>query len=109
MPVHTGCLAPEAIDRSVASGGDDPSRRAGRQSGRRPALHCCCERVLDGLLGNIDVAEDPDQDGDGATVLLAGYIFNLGSCEARRAWDQASASSWNGRTSIGSGIARASL
>src|SRR6202043_1101325 len=109
MPVRARCLAPEAVDRAVARGGDDPSRRAGRQSGRRPPFHRCREGVLDGLLGNIDVAEDPDQDGHRATVLLAEYMFNLGSCEARRAWYQSSASSWNGRTSIGSGIARASL
>lgn len=109
MPVRARRLATEAVDRSVARGGDDPSRRAGRQSGRRPPFDGCRERVLDGLLGNVDIAEDPDQDGDGATVLLAEYMFNLGGSEARRAWYQSSASSWNGRTSIGSGIARASF
>src|SRR3984893_12118157 len=109
VPSPAGPLAPEALARAVASGGNDPSRRAGRQSGRRPPLHRCRERVLDGLLGNVDVAEDPNKDGDGSTVLLAEYMFNLGGCEARRAWYQSSASSWNGRTSIGSGIARASF
>ena len=62
------------------------------------------ERVLDRLLGDVDVAEDADQDRHRAAVLLAEDTLDLRGCGA-----QYSASSWNGRTSIGSVVARASL
>jgi hypothetical protein len=37
----------------------------------RPALEGDCERVLHGVLGELEVAEDADEDGDGTTPLLA--------------------------------------
>ena len=49
------------------------------------------------------------QDGDRSSVLLAEYTFNLRCCQGMAACYQSSASSWNGRTSIGRVIARASL
>ena len=60
------------------------------------------ERVLDRLLGDVDVAEDADEDGDRAAVL--GAEDALDRRRRRRAATAAvsrSASPWNGRTSIG--------
>ena len=109
VAVLTCRLAAKAVDRSVAGGRDDPSRRAGRQPGRRPALHGGREGILDRLFGHVDVTEDADQDGDRAAVLCAEHTLNLCSRKGIPACYQSSASSWNGRTSIGSEIARASL
>ena len=66
------------------------------------------ERVLDRLLGDVDVAEDADQDGDRAAVLLAEDPLDLGRREGRHARATA-ASLWNGRTSIGRVVAAAAL
>jgi hypothetical protein len=37
----------------------------------RPAVERRRVGVLDGVFGEVDVAEDPDEDGDGAPGLLA--------------------------------------
>jgi hypothetical protein len=71
-------------------------------------LHRRGERVGDRLLGDVDVTEDTDQDGHRATVLVAEHIFDLRDGEGRHVRYQSSASSWNGRTSIGSVVARVS-
>ena len=86
VPVLAGRLPAQAVDRPVAGGGDDPSRRARRQSVGRPPLHRRGERVLDRLLGDVDVAEDADQDGHRAAVLLAEHTLDLrgGDGPARR-------------------------
>src|SRR5207302_9110459 len=76
--------------------------RARRHPGRGPPLHGRGERVLDRLLGDVDVAEDADQDGHRAPVLLAEDTLDL---RRRRLGGQP----WNGRTSIGSVVARAAL
>ena len=57
-------LAPQPVDRAVARGHDDPCRRVLRHAGDRPALQRDQERVLDGFLRPVEVAEDPRQDGD---------------------------------------------
>ena len=59
----------------------------GRQARRRPALHRRGEGVLDRVLGDVDVPEDADQDGHGASVLLAEDSLDLGDRQgpARRA------------------------
>ena len=57
VPVLAGRLPAQPVDRPVAGGGDDPAGRARRQPGRRPPLHGRGERVLDRLLGDVDVAE----------------------------------------------------
>src|SRR5262245_10834866 len=59
-------LAAQAIDRAIAGGGDDPTRRGWRQSVDGPALEGDGERILDGFLGKVDVAEEADQDRNGA-------------------------------------------
>jgi hypothetical protein len=90
VPVGAGRLPPEAVDRPVAGGGDDPSRRARRQPAGRPPLERRGERVLDRLLGDLDVTEDADQDGHRAAVLLAEDTLDLRGGEIRHAGDQPS-------------------
>src|SRR5688572_22141948 len=63
-------LATQAVDRPVAGSGDDPPRRAGRHAVGGPARARDHERVLDRLLGDVDVAEAADQDRHGSAVLL---------------------------------------
>ena len=77
VPVGARRLAAEAIDGAVAGGGDDPPRRAGRQPRLRPARGRRRERVLDGVLGHADVAEDAGQHGHRAAVLLAEHPFDV--------------------------------
>ena len=72
-------FAPEAIERPVASRGDDPTRWTGWQAIGWPALHCRGEGVLDGFLGEVDVAKDADQDCHGTAVLLTEDTFDV--CE----------------------------
>jgi hypothetical protein len=57
-------LAADPVDRAVARRGDDPRRRVGRRAIARPALEGDEERVLDGLLGAIEVAEDAREQRD---------------------------------------------
>src|SRR5438270_12723440 len=98
VAVRAGRLAAELIDRPVASGGDDPPGRARGEPGGWPALHRRGERVLHRFLGDVDVAEDADQDGHRATVLLAEDTFDLRRCEVRHVRVQSSASPWKART-----------
>ena len=79
MTILTRSFTPEAIDRPVAGCSDDPPRRAWRQSGVGPLLHRNRERVLDCLLGNVDVTEGSNQYRNGAAVLFAEYTFDLGA------------------------------
>jgi hypothetical protein len=102
-------FAAQAIDRPVAGGGDDPPGRARRQPFGRPAPDGDRERVLDRFLGDVDVAEDADQDRHGASVLLAEHTLDVRNLDAGHARDQPLGVSWNERTSIGRVVARANL
>jgi hypothetical protein len=62
-------LAPDAVDRAVASGRDEPGDRVRRRALARPALGRDRERVLRGLLGEVDVAEETDERGQDAAPL----------------------------------------
>ena len=64
-------LAAEAVDRSVAGRGRDPAARVGRQAVARPRAQGDGERLLDCVLGEVDVAEGADQGGDRSAGLLA--------------------------------------
>jgi hypothetical protein len=57
-------LAPQAVDRPVARRRGDPRRRIGGHAHARPAFERDDERVLDRLLGAVEVAERACQDGD---------------------------------------------
>jgi hypothetical protein len=67
--VHS--VTPDAVDRPVARGRDDPRARVSGIAVARPALECRRERVLDGVLGELEVSERPREDADGIPPLLA--------------------------------------
>jgi hypothetical protein len=71
VPVLAGCFTAEAIDRSVAGGGDDPAGGAWRDTPVRPSFDRLGERVLDRLLGDVDVTESADQDSNRSSIFLA--------------------------------------
>src|SRR5262249_17790647 len=83
-----GALAADPVDRSIAGGRDQPGRRVARRSLARPAFDGGGERVLEGVLGKLEVAEDADQGREDAAPLLADDLFELCQC------------STTGRTSI---------
>jgi hypothetical protein len=57
-------LAPQPVDRPVARRRDDPGGGVVGQPALGPALERDQERVLDRLLGAIEIAEDAGEDGD---------------------------------------------
>jgi hypothetical protein len=63
-------LSPQPVDRAVAGGRDDPGSGARRDAVARPALRRDRECLLDGVLGEVEVAERADQDRDRAPELL---------------------------------------
>ena len=63
-------LATDPVDRAVAGSRDDPGSRSTRQSLARPALERGRERVLHGVLGELEVAEDAREDAHGTAPLL---------------------------------------
>ena len=67
----TSRLAAKVIDRPIARGRRDPATCIGWQSVRRPLPKGEGEGFLDGILGQVDVAEDPDEGRDGPTGLFA--------------------------------------
>jgi hypothetical protein len=97
-------LAAQPVDRAVAGGGDDPAGRARRHSGLRPAPDGRGEGVLDRFLGEVDVAEEADEDGDGPAVLGAEDGLDV---DGRR--HQSSAWCMNGRTSMAKVVALAAF
>jgi hypothetical protein len=60
----------DPVDRPVARGGDDPRAGVRRDAVGRPTLERRDVRIGDGLLGEVEVTEDPDERRDGAPVLL---------------------------------------
>jgi hypothetical protein len=63
-------LAPQPVDRLVAADPGDPGARVVRDAVCRPALERDDERLLDRLLGEVEVAEDPDQARDRPSRLV---------------------------------------
>ena len=81
--------------------------RARRHARRRPALRRDAKASWTASSASVDVAEDADQDRHRAAVLLAEDALDL---RAERTGTRASVLvAWNGRTSTGSVVARASL
>ena len=64
-------VAADPVDRAVAGGGDQPGARVRRRAVAGPALGGGRERLLGGLLGEVEVAEEADQGGQDAAPLLA--------------------------------------
>jgi hypothetical protein len=57
-------LSPKPIDRPVARGGRDPGAGVGGDTAARPRLERPDERLLDGLLGEVEVTQDADERRD---------------------------------------------
>jgi len=66
-----GAVAADAVDRAVARRRDEPTARARRDAVARPALRRDRERLLGGLLGEVEVAEEADQGSEDTAPLLA--------------------------------------
>ena len=105
VAVVAGRLAPQPVDGPVAGGRGDPAPGFGGRpvAGQRAVGHD--ERLLDRLLGEVDVTEEADQGGDDPA--------GLGPEDPPRSsvggHAVAPASSWNGRTSTGARQAAAGL
>ena len=72
------CRTAEAIDRTVSCGGNDPPRRVGRDAAAPPPINGHDERVLNGVFGERDVAEDAYQGCHRLAVHLAEHALNVG-------------------------------
>ena len=68
----------EVIDRTVSCGRNDPPRRVGRDAVAPPPVDGHDERVLDGVFGERDVAEDADQRCHRLAVHLAEHALDVG-------------------------------
>ena len=99
------CLTTQAIDRTVTRGRRDPAAGVGGQAGDRPAFARDHERLLDHLLGDVDIAEETDQGRDDPTGFLSEDPFEIGRVDGGHVppanIQPVGGSSWNGRTSTG--------
>jgi hypothetical protein len=64
-------LSPDAVDRAIAGGRDEPGDGVVGSAVARPALGGDGEGVLGGLLGEVEVAEEADQGGQHTAPLVA--------------------------------------
>jgi hypothetical protein len=64
-------IAANAVDRAVAGRRHEPGPWVGGRPLARPPLGGDGERLLSGLLGEIEVAEEADQAGEDAAPLVA--------------------------------------
>src|SRR5262249_50799286 len=64
-------LAPDAVDRLIPRCRDEPADRVGRSAVTGPPLERRRDRVPERVLGEVEVAEDADQSGEDAPMLLA--------------------------------------
>jgi hypothetical protein len=76
-------IAPDPVDRAVASGRDEPRAGVGGGTFARPPLCGDRERVLSGILGEVDVAEEPDQRSEDAAPLVAKGLLDQRSTTGR--------------------------
>jgi hypothetical protein len=63
--------APDPVDRAVAGRGHEPAGRVGGNAVSGPPFEGVLDRVLKGVLGEVEVAEDADQGCEHPPVLLA--------------------------------------
>jgi hypothetical protein len=71
-------VAADAVDRAVARDRDQPGARVVGRPVARPALGRDRERVLGGLLGELEVAEEADQGRQDAPPLVAEGLLEDG-------------------------------
>ena len=69
--VSTARLAAQAVDGTSARCRHDPAAWVGRETIDRPLAQGDGERILHGILGDVDVTEDPDQGRHASAGLLA--------------------------------------
>ena len=69
--IGDGTRAAQAIDRLAPRGGGDPGARVRRDAVAGPRRHRGGERVLQGVLGQADVADVADQRGEDRRALVA--------------------------------------
>ena len=69
--IGDGTRAAQAIDRLAPRGGGDPGARVRRDAVAGPRRHRGGERVLQGVLGQADVADVADQSGEDRRALVA--------------------------------------
>jgi hypothetical protein len=65
-----GPFAAQPVDRLVPGDAGDPCARVRRYAVPRPALDGDDERLLNGLLGRVEVAQDPNEGGDRPSRLV---------------------------------------
>lgn len=70
LPLVSQRFPTQPVDCAVLGRGDDPTGRAGWYPRARPAADRFDERLLHSLFGDVDVAESPNQGGDGPARLL---------------------------------------
>jgi len=73
-------LPPDAVDRPVTSGRDQPGAGIVRRPVARPPLDGGRDCVLKGVLRELEVAEDADQGREDAAPLLAEDGFDCVQC-----------------------------
>ena len=61
LPVTAGLVAAEQVDHSPVANPDQPAARVLRHPFGRPPLHRGEQRLLDGILGDLEVTESADQ------------------------------------------------
>src|SRR2546425_590840 len=66
------------IDRTISCGRNDPPCRVGWDAVAPPPVACHNERLLNGVFGKRDVAEDTDQRRHRLAVHLTEYALNTG-------------------------------
>src|SRR5579871_6101922 len=76
-------IAPQPVDRAVARRDDQPRGGVLRRAGARPALGRDRERLLGGLLGAVEVAEEADHGGKHPPPLLAEDLLDQGDTSGR--------------------------
>jgi hypothetical protein len=62
--LRVAAIAAQPVDRAVPGGESDPAGRVGGHALDRPTRHRLDERLLHGVLGEVEVAEHPDQGRD---------------------------------------------
>src|SRR5207244_12048627 len=74
----------EPVDRLVARGPDQPGYGIVRHAGRGPLLERHLERLLQRLLGHVEIAEHANQRGQDPSVLGAKDLLDV---HARSRWE----------------------
>src|SRR5207247_11258743 len=74
-------LAAQPIDAAIAGGRRDPAARIRRQAVTWPSGERDRERLLNRILGDVDVPEGADQGCDRAAELLTEYPADIGLAE----------------------------